>query len=633
MRALKKLAVLLSLAGAVAASFAITNGELFTWAEAIYASLFSGQPTAGQYQQYDYRSFSTGNYLAVDDTGTVSVLGPVSNGQIMPVGTISDFASLVTAWDATQPASAYRGQVLIQAYKPDGSLATIQDFVDFTHYTINRWSMYESYGLFPMGQPPATAQIGSDISVKNVDGVDYIAMDVPKNQAFYFTALWRAPVIGTVFMRADAQGAGYLIDGSQPQKLELPYDFALSEYEQARRQLAAATPSAQAQSLADQAAAAVDAARNAPTASARAIASYTALSYVMPLKERLVVDASNAAIAATGRRGDFEMNYEGFGSWADDKFAPVYASGADAGFKNVLTNVEWTAISPSRGVYDFSALDYQVARAHALGFDVTLNVNRNISTMPDWEKALPFDQLKAVYYEQARVAVSHFGTSVARYYAASELELEMGSLTMDQAAELARQSLAGARDAAPGTPFGIYVSASAYAPYQMNLPANPSFRSGYDFMQYLAAHGIHFDFMGLEMQYGTTFPPIDLQRFQQVLQETYAKVKLPIYMGETGASSMTEDYGIPSNFAWHGGLTEQTQADWADGTLRTLYAMPFVKGYYWVHLDADNNDYGSDYLSTLVGTSLVTGTGAVKKVQGVFKSLTQQLQALPAASP
>jgi hypothetical protein len=71
MRPTKKLAVPLSLAVIVAASFAITNGELFTWAEAVYASLFTGQPTVGQYQQYDYRSFSTGNYLAVDDANSI----------------------------------------------------------------------------------------------------------------------------------------------------------------------------------------------------------------------------------------------------------------------------------------------------------------------------------------------------------------------------------------------------------------------------------------------------------------------------------------------------------------------------------------------------------------------------------
>jgi hypothetical protein len=633
MRSLKQFAVLLSLAAVVAASFAITSGELFTWAQATYADLFAGQPVAGRYEQYDYRAFPTGNYVAVDDSGTVSVLGPVSDNVILPVGKLSDFAAQVTAWEATQPASAYRGQVLIQAWNPDGSQATIQDFVNFTHYTINRWSMYSNYGLFPMGQPPASAQIGSDISLQNVDGIDFIAMDVPKNQTFYFTALWKAPAIGTVFMRADAQGAGYLIDGVQPQTLELPYDFALSEYEQARKLLAAAPPSAQAQALAAQAAAAVDAARNAPTASARAVASYTALSFVMPLKERLVLDASNAAIVAKGRRADFELNYEGFASWTDDRFVAGYASAADAGFSSVLTNIDWRAVSPSRGVYDFAALDYQVARANALGFKVALNVNLNVPSMPDWEQALPFDQLKAVYYEQARVAVSHFGASVARYYVASELELQTGQLTIDQGAELARQSLAGARDAAPGTPFGIYVSASAYVPYQMNVGANPSYRSGYDFMQYLADHGIRFDFMGLEMQYGTTFAPIDLQRFQQVLQETYDKLKLPIYMGETGYSSMTSDYGIASSFGWHDGLTEQSQADWADGTLRALYALPFVKGYYWVHLDADNNDYGSDYLSTLVGTGLLTASGSVKKVQAAFKAFDQQIKGLPAASP
>lgn len=633
MRLFKKSWLLLLFAAIGASALAITSGELFTWAQAIYSSVFVGQPIAGKYQTYDYRAYPNGNYLAVDDAGIVSVLGPVTDNVLVAFGKLSDFAPAVSAWQATQPISAYRSQVLIQAWKPDGSKASIQDFVDFTHYRINRWSMYSNYGAFPLGELPAKQQIGSDIALKNINGDEYIGFDVPMNQRFYFTALWRAPLIGTVFMRADAEGDGYLLNGGQPQKLELPYDFAISEYAQAQKMLTATSPSTQARALASQSAAAVSAARNASNASDRAVAAYTALTYVVQLKEQLVLDSSNAAIAAKGRRTDFEMNFEGFGSWADSKFTGVYSSALDAGFTNVLTNVDWLTVSPSRGVYDFSSLDALIARANTLGFKVVLNVNRSVANLPSWAQSLPFDQLKTLYYEQARAAVSHFGANVVRYYAASELELEMGQFTIDQVAELARQSLAGARDAAPGTPIGIYVSASAYVPYQMNIVSKPNYCSGLELMQYLVDHGIRFDFVGLEMQYGTTFAPIDLQRFQQILQETYAKIKTPIYMGETGYSSMTENYGNSAAFGWRDGLTEKSQAEWADRTLRAVYALPFVHGYYWVHLDPDNHDYGSDYLSSLIGTSLVTASGKVKKVQSVFKTFDPQLKGMQTTQP
>ena len=53
--------------------------------------------------------------------------------------------------------------------------------------------------------------------------------------------------------------------------------------------------------------------------------------------------------------------------------------------------------------------------------------------------------------------------------------------------------------------------------------------------------------------------------------------------------------------------------------------MPNVKGYYWVHLDPDNNDYGSDYLSTLVGTNLLRGDGQVKSVFNAFKNFKAEV--------
>lgn len=82
---------------------AITDAEVFAYAEANYRSLFSGTVTAGQYQQYDYRYYAdTKNYLAVDNTATIFILGPVSGGVIQAVGTVASFAPFITAWQATQ---------------------------------------------------------------------------------------------------------------------------------------------------------------------------------------------------------------------------------------------------------------------------------------------------------------------------------------------------------------------------------------------------------------------------------------------------------------------------------------------------------------------------------------------------
>ena len=104
MNVCKKLIASLLLATVATSAFAITDAEVFTYAEANYASYFAGTPISDQItylgNQYDYRYYSaTRNYLAVDTSGVVWVLGPVSGGKIQSVGPVSGFANAITAWE------------------------------------------------------------------------------------------------------------------------------------------------------------------------------------------------------------------------------------------------------------------------------------------------------------------------------------------------------------------------------------------------------------------------------------------------------------------------------------------------------------------------------------------------------
>lgn len=114
---LKKLICLLLLAVIPTAAFAITDAQLFAYAQANYSSLFPGVPTAGQItylgNSYDYRYYSASqNYLGVDTAGTVFVLGSVSGGALTSVGTLPAFAGAVTAWEASRNPSCVSPQVL-----------------------------------------------------------------------------------------------------------------------------------------------------------------------------------------------------------------------------------------------------------------------------------------------------------------------------------------------------------------------------------------------------------------------------------------------------------------------------------------------------------------------------------------
>lgn len=85
---------------------AITDNQVFSYAQANYPGIFAGAATAGQIQQYNYRYYpASGNYLAVDTSGVISVMGPYTGGAVIAVGPVSAFEGIITAWEATQPAT------------------------------------------------------------------------------------------------------------------------------------------------------------------------------------------------------------------------------------------------------------------------------------------------------------------------------------------------------------------------------------------------------------------------------------------------------------------------------------------------------------------------------------------------
>jgi arabinogalactan endo-1,4-beta-galactosidase len=71
---------------------ALDQGALFAWAQQTYPQFFAGATQDGVYDVYTYRYFAdTRSYIGIAGSN-VYVLGPVSGGQIMYVGTLDEFA-------------------------------------------------------------------------------------------------------------------------------------------------------------------------------------------------------------------------------------------------------------------------------------------------------------------------------------------------------------------------------------------------------------------------------------------------------------------------------------------------------------------------------------------------------------
>ena len=76
---------------ATATTKTVDGPALMAWAEQQYPQYFSGASVAGTYGIYSYRFYqSTQNYLAIGDGG-VYVLGPITDGEVLFVGTLASF--------------------------------------------------------------------------------------------------------------------------------------------------------------------------------------------------------------------------------------------------------------------------------------------------------------------------------------------------------------------------------------------------------------------------------------------------------------------------------------------------------------------------------------------------------------
>lgn len=83
---------------------AIGEGRVFGYAEANYPGLFSGTPSAGQAsylgREYSYQYYpGSNNYLAIDSSGFISILGDATDGDLIVVGSVSAFESTITVWE------------------------------------------------------------------------------------------------------------------------------------------------------------------------------------------------------------------------------------------------------------------------------------------------------------------------------------------------------------------------------------------------------------------------------------------------------------------------------------------------------------------------------------------------------
>lgn len=105
---IRKATTFLALALLSSAVQAVSDDQLFDYAEAIAPDTFIGPTSAGRYlrgtQEYNYRFYQgSGNYLAIDPAGMIYVTGMMTDNKLVAVGPVTAFADFVTAWKSRAP--------------------------------------------------------------------------------------------------------------------------------------------------------------------------------------------------------------------------------------------------------------------------------------------------------------------------------------------------------------------------------------------------------------------------------------------------------------------------------------------------------------------------------------------------
>ncbi|MEX2131867.1 MAG: SdrD B-like domain-containing protein, partial [Pseudohongiellaceae bacterium] len=79
----------------------LSNPKVFTFVESTYPLLFAGPGVAGQSGPYAFRFYEkTNNYLAIDDMGTIFMMGDFTDNAVTELGTIVEFTTLIRGFYA-----------------------------------------------------------------------------------------------------------------------------------------------------------------------------------------------------------------------------------------------------------------------------------------------------------------------------------------------------------------------------------------------------------------------------------------------------------------------------------------------------------------------------------------------------
>lgn len=514
-------------------------------------------------------------------------------------------------------------------------------------------------GIYPLGEAPA----GPSLQYLNrqsgtfwgwQDGMDrnHVVLLVPVGQPVELWLHWPVPGVGDTFIHMDHDGRGFTVEAGAVQTVNVLYEAARTEARLFRQRLdsdraAGYTVSDEITARIAEADAALHAADSA-CASAPTEAciqdSYTVLGDVVQSREALVLekarqdihkfrqtdvrlalqDCSGAPLA--GVPVTYQQTSQDFilaAGWPEGSQSAVLK---DAGFNSAAHEAWWGEVMPAPGQFDFQDGNFR----DILGNDLKIVMHTGVWLTPNQGWYYPYpkfitdlrpEELAPLAEEYSRKVTAHYRDDMLIYNAYNEPQnaFQLMDLTEAQVLDIAAASVQGARAGAPDVPTYI----NGYNMYLGDLawPANfhsKVYPTGQQILMDLLARGVPFDQIGLEFYNGVVGPTIDLGIFDDTL-EHYGVYGKPVFISELSYGT-NEDYPNLDKFwyawKWHGGHTDQAQADWAVDAMTIAFSKPYVSGVMWV--SASEVPAASDY----AGDALFDAHGQARPVVGAIKDLT-----------
>jgi hypothetical protein len=520
------------------------------------------------------------------------------------------------------------GTLWLRAFAPDGHEMTRQEFPS------------AFIGAFPPGELPIGLSLQAKCNshplfwgwIENPPS-NTACMLLPARTPGAIWAMWHVPGAGTTFLHADNGAAGYSLAEGAIESMNLVYEFAdteLRELNERSTMLLAqvyniADTTRQKLATANSLIVAATSAQTAGDWASAAAKSYAVLENVILAREELELGKARQDIAGSrvrrtrlklvdpagnplpGASVEFAQASQDFLLSIGWPLAAQYGTFLDAGFEYACTETWWGEVRRADGTYIFPDAEIDALARAGLG----LVMHASVWLSPAYPQGVPGiastmspDALAESVAEYSRTVLQHYAGWIPLYCAFNEPDLEqVVSLTLPEMEEIVNSSAQGAKQGDPATLTYVNISAPIMGPgcldsvtykaaRDMNgntLPGKvtyaPPTSSGIGFLQALYAKPTAVDVTGLEFYYGVTMPPMDIGLFSRVL-DAYGALGKPVFISELSYATLDDYPGLTKFWSsyggWHGGYTDQAQADWASGAVTVAFSKPYVMGVQWV---------------------------------------------------